>query len=406
VKIAARLIFLLASVAGNVLAATPPTGSFHVKQGPLFVGAPIYLVFELENRDSEAITIEDANPLTFCAGYHFDVAREARSDGTCDGYVGGSCMQSHADVAAGDKVKQEILLNYYYRFPHPGKYQIHATRRVGWRPTGGSRKNFEYKMIESDLEVDLAPATHVDLEMAFRPYEDTLASPDPDVRRSGAEAIAYTAPAHLEATLSGLLDSEEWYYGLEGLQNINSATARERIAGVARYYLDLHPPKDGWDIAGSKRNLAILSLGEMGDPQYFSLVLHAFLDKTAKDGRFYSGVATAELGRDNAVPVFLSEAQSTDPALRAQSAFDLSITRSRLAVAPLIEMLSDPESDVRETAEHSLEDLTHLTAVPNEDMSEADIAALQEKWRNWWNLHGQTATVYPADDCTPKSLLN
>lgn len=405
-KIAARLACLLAFVAGSALAATPPTGSFHVKPGPLLAGAPVYLVFELENRDSGSITVEQANPLTFCAGYRFDIAGEARADGTCDGVRSGSCMAGHLDLAPGARTEQEILLNYYYHFPHPGKYRIHATRRVEWWPEGVSLAHPEYLNLESDLEVDLAPASAVALQMAFRLYESRLSSTDEDVRRSAAEAIAYSPATQLETTLSSLVDTEEWEYGLAGLRNVNTPTARERIAGIARYYLTVRPTRDPWDPAISKRDLAIRYLGEMGDPEYFPLILSAFVDGSLGSSHYDSGLATAELGRAKAIPFLLADAQSKEPNRRAHGAWELSRTGSREAVTPLIDLLGDPEPGVREVAEHALEDLTHRTAVPEGDASDADFASLRSRWRSWWNLHGQTAAAYSANDCGPKSPLD
>jgi len=70
-------------------------------------------------------------------------------------------------------------------------------------------------------------------------------------------------------------------------------------------------------------------------------------------------------------------------------------------------MLRDPQERVREAAEYSLEGLTRRSPLPNDDdLPDADFAALQEKWRTWWNLHAQTAAIYSEDSCGPTLPLN
>jgi hypothetical protein len=387
-------------------ASSPLAGHFHLSGGQQIVGGPTYVVFEVVNNGAQALRIQTANALSPCAGYLFQIDGEKRADGTCDGLPGYSCVSGTIELAPGAKSTQKVLLNYYYKLPRAGLYHIHARRSVSWWPAdqGLFGELREQQVFEDDIELNLKPTSPVELRAVFSPYVTALASTNTQEHKEALEAIVYLAPPFMEETLLKMIDSDEWGEALIGLQHLNTVGAKEALSKIAENGVQIKPDAD--DLEKAERSvepgLAIKYLGEMGDPAYFPLLLEvtkraSFESQT----RFYGTLAVGKLGGQDAIPFLVSEINASTEGQRMQGAIAMSLTASRDAMPPLLNLLKSPEEDVRQVAENGLETLTHRR-VMNGNVSTVDPALLYRTWQSWWKWNSGTARIYAHDECGEK----
>jgi HEAT repeat protein len=401
---------LICVLAMPARASSPLSGRFYFDRTSHLVGEPLYLTFEVTNLDSKPIRITHSDPLVPCSFYLFQIDGEKRADGTCDGLPGYSCGLVHDVIEPGGHVKDEILLNYYYKFPHPGSYRINARHWIRWNyededPAQVSEQRASFNQ---DVEAVLKDASSSELQTAFAPYVAALNSTDEQTREQAEEAIAQLAPPFLEGTILDMLYSGDSWHGMVGLRNLNSANARNLLASILEGDAPIpYGPDDlSQDQKSSDRDYAAKYLGEMGDKEYLDLLLKAVEEAPpGTEMRALGTLAIGRLGQERAVPFLVSEAQGETDDQKTQEILALSLTSSREAVPTLIDFLESPDDDVRQVAEIGLQRLTHKGGVRIDELSEVSPAALHDKWVNWWTANGDDAQIFAPDQCGETTIL-
>jgi hypothetical protein len=399
-----RFLMLFFLSAASLHAASPLVGHFHLAEGQPVVGGPVFVVFDLTNNGAQPLRIQIANPLSPCAGYLFQIDGEKRADGTCDGLPGYSCGAGTIELAPGAKTTQRVLLNYYYAFPHPGPYHLHAKRAVRWWPAAhdlfGERR--EQEIFEDVIAIELKPADTAELHAIFSPYLRALTSENIQTREEAMQSIIFMAPPFLEDTLLKMLDSEEWDSALIGLRHLNTPRAREALAKIVEFGVPTAPDADDLEKAerSDEPSAAMKYLGEMGDSAYFPLLLRATqLAPLGTQTRIYGTEAVAKLGGSAALSFLASEINASSEGQRIQGALGMSLTASRDAVPMLIDLLQSSDEQIRQVAEVSLERLTHRAATSDE-VSSLDPAWLHKTWQTWWRSNSAAASIYAYDECS------
>jgi hypothetical protein len=410
VVLIARLAAFVLFFTVQVPASAQLVGHFHAAAEQHLVGAPVFLIFEVTNTGARSLVIQEANPLTPCAGYLFRIDGENRADGTCDGLAGYSCVVGSIELAPGKTTSQKVLLNHYYEISHSGRYHVHAMRRMRWWLAGQDKFNQpqQQQVFEDEIELDLKAASPAELRAAFDPYMKALASKDEDTHAQALQTLMLLAPAFLETTFIKMLDSEDWGQALVGLRHLNSVPARDALSKIAEFGVTVKPDADDLERMerSSEQGLAIKYLAEMGDPTYFPLVLNATQQAPLEtQTRIYGTWAVGQLGGEDALPFLLSESHASTKGQRIQGAVAIGFTASRKAVPILIELLQSPEEDIRQVAENGLEMLTHRAATEG-DISSVEPKSLYRTWRNWWGLNNASAQIYDGHACGDKLLIN
>lgn len=398
-----RVVLLIVCAIIPTLASSPLQGTFHVPRGPHMVGAPFYLTFELRNTSGVALWVNNTDPLLPCAGYVFNISGERRADGACDGRRGFSCPLRQTILKPGGRITQHILLNYFYHFPHPGKYFIGAERSLNWWPASLGRESSERNLVifRSDVKVDLLPASGAQLRAAFRPYVQSLNSKDPIKRERARQAVVYLAPDFLEKTIFDLLDSGDSWDGWLGLRNLNTPAARRKLAQTIEANATIPPGVGGAvrDEKLSERDTAVAYLAQMHDQAYFPLILSTVEQSSLDSSLRVTGIwAIGQLGQEKAIPFLDSEIETQSKDRQIQATIGLSFTASAESVPILISELNAPDDDLRQVAENSLQTLTHRAAVKDTVTGIAP-EALRDEWQTWWSLNGPNAQIFAADDC-------
>jgi hypothetical protein len=385
-----RSLIVFFFLAAPVYASSPLDGHFHLSEGQYVVGGPVFVVFDLVNNGARPLRIQTANA-------------ENRADGTCNGLPGYSCSTGTIELAPGAKITQTVLLNYYYEFPHPGPYHVHAKRAVTWWPAadGLFDEYREQEVFDDNVELDLGPANTAHLRALFAPYLTALDSTNNQTREAAVQALIYVAPPFAEDTLLKMLDSDEWGDALIGLRRLNTTRAREALARIVEFGVPIAPIADDLEKAerSEEPSIAMKYLGEMGEPAYFSLLLKATQQAPLQtQARVYGTEAVAKLGGPDALPFLISEINAPTEAQHVQGAAELSGTGSRDAVPILIDLLQSPDEQLRQVAEIGLEELTHRTAT-SEDVSTVDPTWLHKTWQTWWASNSAAAPIYAPNEC-------
>jgi hypothetical protein len=375
------------------------SGTFRVAQQRNLVGAPLYLLFELKNTGDQAVWVNDTNPILPCAGYVFTIDGEKRADGTCDGRPGYSCPLGTGLLKPGRTLTQRVLLNYYYHFPHAGTYVIHAERGFRWWAGARMKNQQNFEDLRDTLTVTLLPATDAELHAAFRPYVEAANSKETLEKEQAREAIAYLAPPFLETEMIKFLDEGDRGNGMLGLRNLDTSSARERLAQILKTAVPTDASNSQRDDILYGRDAAVRYLSAMHDESYFQLVLTT-IQNSPPDSPLRTG-GIYEIGRfgENAIPFLSSEIDAQTENRQIAASIGLSFTASAKAVPILIAEFNSPYESVRQVAENSLETLTHRKAVDEHVVTDVAPQLLHNRWQTWWSLNGDTAQIFGAEDC-------
>jgi hypothetical protein len=387
--------FVLLGFSFPALAGSQLNGRFYLSKERYPAGEPVFLVFEVENKGTQPVTIKTADPLSFCGGYKIEVEDAKRQDFGCDDAVGGSCASSGEVLNPGGRHIDRILLNQSYDLRRPGTYLLRVSHELPYGPgdgdltvlnPGGTQETFT-----AQLEIVLETAQLSELKHEFQKYLLNLQSDDTRKRIEAAEVIANLAPPFLEGTILRMLDSPELrYFAVRGLRNLGTPDAHHALASFVKNT----PPTQ---FAGAYQD-AIRYLGEIGDSDDLSVLLKvAHANPSDSYSREVAMESAGKVGGDDAIPLLASELKDPSIDVRQSAVRALYLTSSRNAVPVLIELLRSPEERVSGTAEFGLQVLTHRSATePNSGVTPASGYA---KWTRWWNTHRDSATIFRHDQC-------
>jgi HEAT repeats len=367
---------------------TPPlSAKISMAKEEYLAGEPVYVHFEVTNTGKDAVQYSTGDPYSdACGGYVLRVSNASSNLGSanalvsCRPRVNAECHGSSQILPPRETERQNILVNFAHDLSQPGEYEIDAVRTLKYSPVTGETilpsdaKTFRF---ESKLKIHLLHGDKDSLQRIYDIYVRNLRSPDEDIQRDAQRAIVSGAPSWLEETIEGMLrryTSRE--FALLGLKNLNTARSREELAKIVKDTSELTPENEA----------AVNYLAEMGDKQYFPMVLEIAKKVPASEGVNYV-MAAAELGGDDAVPYLQGLLASKDVATRSMAVSALGNTGSRAAVSVLIDLMKgskDPE--FLKLVGSALTELTHQSMQA-------------EKWQGWWDDRGKSAKIYGEKDC-------
>jgi hypothetical protein len=371
VALAAALALLGAGAARGQL-----QGQISTAKDLYLAGEPIYIHFEVTNVGKDAVEYSAGDPYEWCGGYFVEVSSGSQlAHSSCAAAKANECNAAEQILAAGETVRQNVLVNYAHAVEKPGDYEIHAVRTMKYRPlNGGGEQDFK---LEKSLQVHVKNGDQEALQAIYSVYVRNLRSPDDEIQREAERAIISGAMPWLEDTIVGMVRQyRSREFALLGLRNLNTARARDELAKIVQNTSELTPENE----------TAVGYLAQMGDKRYFPILLELAKKTDPNAGRDYV-LAAAELGGDDAVPYLKGLLGSADANTRANAVTGLGMTGSRAAVPVLIEALKNADGDLAKQTENALTGLTHRTA---EDAG---------KWAAWWTSEGSRAKVYGPREC-------
>lgn len=370
-------------------------GRFYLDKNEFIAGEPVYLHFEVTNVGKETTQIQTAYRYSFCAGYQIKISDGSPppvrpSDGCALGGKGGSCASSDAPLASGERKTEDLLLNDERDLSKPGMYYITATRVL---PYGTASQvltsNGPKFLLTEHFRIAIRRGDEITLKAILHPYIDDLAAKDQERNSEAQIVIGSVAPLFLEGKILEMLNSDSHRgFAMGALRKMNTARSRKALAEVAT--------KNGeW------QEQAIRYLGEMGDRNYYPLVLRAA--KTFEPGsntRQTAIRAAAELGKDESVPFLASLLQSHVKWNRINAVQGMYESASRESVPYLIGLLLDKDDFIAQMAAGTLVGLTHRTPVSGGPIERSKNPVAQHPaWSRWWSLLGSTAPIYRPEDC-------
>ncbi len=136
------------------------------------------------------------------------------------------------------------------------------------------------------------------------------------------------------------------------------------------------------------REYAVEALGEIGDRKAIPALLKKFKDEKDENKiRILAAGTLALLGRDDGLPYLLAMVKSGNPMDRGKTAMALGTNQIKGTLAPLLSLLADSFSWVRERAATALGDVHDPHAIPpvrkllndpDSDVRKAAAAALEK----------------------------
>lgn len=395
VRLVARYVLWLASLsfvlAGAAVAQVE--GRLYLDKTNYLVGEPIYLNLELANKGNEPVRFFSGSSYSFCSGYEIDVSTgPPPPNQSCLGGEAGSCIASEWTLAPGEIRKDKVLVNFEHDLSKPGQYTVHATRTLRYGSPNESLPNMAddaQVKIEAAIEIQVAIGSDEALVPMFQPFLADLSSKIEKRQIEAARVIGSLAPAFLEDTILSMVNSPGTRpYALIGLRHLNTARSRARLASFVQ-----DTPDYSYD-----KEQAIKDLSEMGDTEYFPLLLAEAKKWEPNQARDYV-LAAARLGGEAAMPYVVSLFGSSEPFSRGNALMALPETGSPQAVPFLIEALKDPNTDFGRLASLGLIQLTHRSPFEDGRIWGESPSAEYRDWTRWWSTHSSDAAIYKPSEC-------
>jgi hypothetical protein len=372
-----------------------------VQKTSLFSGAaPHNFVGALALR-KVGVWVDFGPPDMFCQHFFIEVpgadsARERWGCGTAS-----SCGGSLFEVTPGKTTVARQLLNQEFRLQRSGVYVIRARTTVNIRSQDlwGSLPFDELKVADN-LTIEVQPGDEEQLQAAFRPIVEELASPDFTRRGEAAGAIVEAAPPFLEDVLIDLAKTNTSYgfAAMTALRKIDTEKTRNALAQIAT-------DSDNEMF----RVEAIRNLGRTGDRTYLPAILK-LMKSTDVGIQGAAAEAAGNLGGAAAVPAIAGLLSSAEVQTRQAGANGLEYTHAREAVPILIGLLLDLDARIRQTALTGLSLLTHRAAFDGNDWSDTttlqSASKVHQRWANWWKSHGKDIEIHGMDDCVGPERLD
>jgi hypothetical protein len=300
--------------------------------------------------------------------------------------------------APGKAAEVRQLLNREFRLQHPGAYVIRARTTVTVRSQNlFSSPSLDEIKVSDNLKIDVQLGVESQLQAAFRPIVEELASTDLTRRGEAAAAIIETAPPFLEDVLIELAKTN---YGFAAMTALRKADTQKTRDALARITTD----------SGNQifRIEAIRNLGRTGDGTYLPALLQ-LMRATDIQIQGAAAEAVANLGGATAVPAITVLLSSADVQTRQAGANGLEYTHAREAVPILIGLLIDSDASIRQTALSGLWLLTHRIAFDGKQWADVttppSARRVHQRWLRWWKSQGKDIEIHGMEDCVgPESL--
>jgi hypothetical protein len=299
----------------------------------------------------------------------------------------GSVVYGTVTLPPGRAHTERWLLDQWARFTRPGKYRVHAERRLPLKIVDSatnavSPQPVAYALALDNLTFVITPSTTAQRRAALEPYAKLLAAPD---SRGFAEAflVATTLPqSFLMDRLAQLAAAPEKEHrwdcaaALEGLARLGTRPAWEVILAIAR----------NDKLEDAQRAYAILLLGERADPKMIPAMIH-MLSSVPVSLRDDVLRALGFFHDPRASQVLFDHLHSSNASERVNAILGLRNLETKDAVPALLAMLDDPDEQVRQVANFALQSLTGEKFKTPATTTGKEAGALAKQWHDWWLKH-------------------
>jgi hypothetical protein len=382
---------------------------FTLDKSAVVPGEPVFCTFSIENKGTQPFAFTFRNP-TRIANAELESeprfrVRDAAGRRVPDpaprrcGGAKGTAVYGSVTLPPGQIHSERWLLNQWARFSRPGRYRIHAERRLPLLGINEATHEFTAAPVAfaaalNDLTLEVAAPDEAKLRAAFEPYRKVVRQAEAKGFPESFEAVVtLPQPFLLDelVRLAGAAPTErrwERERALEGLARLGTPEAWAAILEVAQ----------GGGLAGavtpeaaakqeSLRAFAVLLLAERGNQNDLTALLA--LLPTAPDSLRGEIVRALGFFRDERAHGVLFErlhAPSTPD--RVNAILGLRNFGDASVIPALIAMLNDPEAQVRQVAHFALRNLTGQTIELSSTATAKEARHVAGAWKVWWQRQG------------------
>jgi HEAT repeat protein len=261
-----------------------------------------------------------------------------------------------------------------------------------------SSSPFDEFKVSDNLTIEMQPGADGQLQVAFQPIVEELASTDFARRGQAAAAIIETAPPFLEEVLVQLAKTNYGFAAMPALRKADTQKTRDALAQIAT-------DSDNQIF----RVEAIRNLGRTGDGTYLPAMLK-LMKSTDIQIQGAAAEAAGNLGGAAAVPAISALLSSLDVHVRQAGANGLEYTHASEAVPILIGLLLDPDASIRQTAVSGLSLLTHRTAFDRNKWADVmrpqSASNVHQRWASWWKSQRKNIEIHGMNDCVQPDPLD
>ena len=372
------------------------------------VGEPVFIVVEAQNVGTEAVGY------SYCDG-RMDLSvvgaepRRLPNLWGCSAGIGGSsaCGLDHPPLlAAGESATFRYLLKDYSL--SAGEYILHSKGKAGvrWKYYSDMRPNAPPRPAPQHKEGDPVPGADFDvasrisvnaasedeLYQAYAPYLVVAAgtSTGTEEMRRAREAIVEMAPALLEKTIARFASDPMPTPDLavRGLGRIDTQESRVDLIKLYDESTDLR--------LRTQIVEALAGMATQEQSTFFADLLPGRSTPMDDQIRQWAALGLGKIGGDTAARALEIALSHPSSQVRFAVAVALGNTRSRIAVAFLIQMYGDKDAAVSNEVCSAMKELTHFQWC---DGSGASISAHQRRWRRWWKANAAQNRLYGESEC-------
>ncbi len=380
--LAAVLLAIAPEMSGQV------TARISLDKESYTVGEPLFFVLEIKNASKEAIQLYPRLPGQNIGNFSFSMQRTTgENPGPSCGanWILGENSADPYELKAGGTYTYQWPLDFWYRIEHKGTYKVAVSGYVQFSSLQGGTQQAQFS---SDLQLNLVPGNPAHIEEVMRKFEADLRSSDYDIQHNALDVLATTAPSYFHDDIFRLARDEDPFiaaHGVGALGRMNTPDARALLAEI------IATRKAGDPDEQNLRCDAIKALGNSGDASYLQM-LAPYTEHANTCESEFAMIASAKLGRDNAVPLLRGFLQNPQVKQRRSAVTALRLTASPDAVDALIGALRDKDDGVRERAASNLILLTG-NVVTTPDKPTPNPLELENLWLIWWDKHRKEANL-------------
>lgn len=314
----------------------------------------------------------------------------------------GSAVYGSVMLPPGQTHTERWLLNQWASVRRPGQYSVRADRRIplfASEPgTAGASSVAAYTSALDELQFEVAPASESELRAALEPYLKKLEAPPPaDVTE--AVIVATTLPQpffmdKLEWLARAPTSEHRWdpTQALEGLARLGTPAAWRALEEIARGGNAAGPQHHAPAPAPAEESIrayAILLLAEKGNSAFLPVILD-IMNSASPDLRQDALRALGFFHTPRAAEALFQKLRSPNSTDRVNAVLGLKNLGGKNSIPAILDMLKDPDDEVRQVAHFALQGLTgqHFTLSASAGRAESDGIARQ--WHEWWLKNAAT----------------
>ena len=383
---------------------------FTLDKASVVAGEPVFCTFSIQNTGTQTIAFAFRNPSRIANSElesepNFTV-RDAAGRRAPDpaprrcGGAKGIAVYGSVSLPPGQIHSERWLINQWARLARPGRYRVHAERRLPLLGVDEARHEFTSAPVAfaaalNELTLEVHAPTDAKLRRAFEPYQKVVRKPEAKGFPESFEAVVTLPKPFLLDELVMLAsagpDERRWERdrALEGLARLGTPESWEAILRIARGSNSPVPAASPEAAAkqDSLRAFAILLLAERGDRADLASLL-AMLPGAPDSLR---GEIIRALGffRDTRANKELFErlhSHATND--RVNAILGLRNLDDKSVIPALIAMLNDSDAQVRQVANFALRNLTGQKIELSSTAPAQESVRVGSVWRAWWQKQG------------------